>query len=243
LDEARGHLRTISDELSEYVSDPRYRSLLTKLQRYFLENVEVALSDPTPDLERIRSQLHMVKEAPFNVLGHSTDARHLEGRLRELEAAARRAIVRQRVQIALMGVGGLIVILILGLLTRPIWNPIVNPPPTSTPTLTPTSTLTPTPSNTPTQTLTPTPRPTEPTELCLGITRAASAYYVRGEPDINSATLGTVPPERRVRILDQTRDKEGVLWYKIDYGDSSIIQQGWIMAQYVVEVTECPRLD
>ena len=94
----------------------------------------------------------------------------------------------------------------------------------------------------PTPTSTNTPTLTPQTELCIGITRTGARYYVYPDPDLSSNYLGTVAPEWRVRILDQTRDKDGALWYKIDYGDEDTTQVGWIPARHIIEVIECPRL-
>lgn len=115
--------------------------------------------------------------------------------------------------------------------------PTLTPTPTTTFTPTATSTITPTPS----PTFTPT--PTESVELCEGIIQSGSRYYyVYPRPDRASGQIGIVPAQKWVDILDQTRDKDGKLWYKIDYGSDAITQQGWIPAEYVIEDNDCPTL-
>lgn len=125
--------------------------------------------------------------------------------------------------------------------------------PTSIPTLRPMATatsiseivtsLTHTPAATPTSTPTLTPTVTPQPELCLGITRSASSYYLYADPDSDSTRIGFVHPEQYVRVLDQTRDHDGMLWYRIDSGDEDSSLIGWIPGDYVMEVTECPPLE
>jgi hypothetical protein len=244
IDEALTKLQTVADEFSDYIKDPRYRSLLAKLQRYLLEQVEGELDSSKPNLSYARTQLEKVRSNLFRPLGRVPEIRHLEERIEKRQRALRMRQFRPYILAAGAGVA----ILILIFATRGAWEPIVNPPPTPTftvtPTFTPTNTptITPTPTNTSTPTPTSIPSPTPQTELCLGVTKSGSRYYVYPNPDRDSSYLGTVAPQVRVRILDQTRDKGGALWYKIDYGDEDTQQIGWIPAQFVIEVTDCPRL-
>ena len=92
---------------------------------------------------------------------------------------------------------------------------------------------------------TPTPIPTNtpvPTELCRGVTKAGSDRNVRDRPDDNAERIGFVAAETPAIILDQTRDKQGKLWYKIQYGSEPFVQQGWILAEFMIEITTCARL-
>lgn len=238
-EEALVRLQTLADDYNEYSQDPRFRSLLSKLQRNLLDQVERDLEEPAVDPNMVRAQLEKLRGKPFNLLGRTpAEVRSLQARVEEIQKA------RQHKQLRPFILGGLgaIAFLILILATRGIWDPIINPPPTPTPTITLTPTVTNTPTVTPTPTATPTPTPTASRELCLGITKSGSRYYVYQSANRTSAQLGSAPAEQPVRILDQTRDKDGKLWYRIDYGDESTTHIGWIPAEFVIEVTACPRL-
>jgi len=252
LSEALAKLTTAVGDWSDFVQDARYRSLLTKLQRHLLDLVEGELRERDPDLAHARSILEAVKRQPFTILGRA-ETRALEDRIERLEQeqADRTAKLEQeqrwkKRQPYLLGAGAALLFLVLLFLTRGVWYPILNPPPTPTPTITPTYTPSPTPTITPTPTNTPTPTPTftptatPATELCRGMTKSGGPYRIYEDPDRTSDVIGTAPINRRVRILDQTRDKDGSLWYKIDYGDADTTQIGWIPAQFVAEDPECP---
>ena len=238
-EEALVRLQTLADDYSEYSQDPRFRSLLSKLQRNFLDQVERDLEEPAVDLNAVRGRLDKLRNKPFNLLGRTpTEVRSLQARIEEIQKARRHKQLRPFI----LGGLGLIALLILILATRGIWDPILNPPPTPTPTITLTPTVTNTPTVTPTPTATPTPTPTASRELCRGITRGGSRYIIYQSANRSSTQLGTAPAEQPVRILDQTRDKDGRLWYRVDYGDVETTHIGWIPAEFVIEVTDCPKL-
>jgi hypothetical protein len=242
LNAARNNLGTIADDFSDYVQVPRYRSLLTKLQRYLLEEVEIELDSKSPDLSRARTMMAAVMNPPFNILGRSQDAERLHERVEAKLGWRKRAPF-------LIG-GGVVIILIIfaALFGNRIVASTLSPTetPTATFTLTPTATTTTTPTPTATPTATPSPTPTAEAPLCIGVTKSSSyaAYYVYDDPDLGSDQIGTVSTQqRRVEVWDQTRDKGGALWYKIDYGDQDTTQIGWILADRIVDVTECPDLN
>jgi hypothetical protein len=94
-----------------------------------------------------------MRDEPFNIVGRRAEIARLENQIRQL---------RQRSQLRLAGMfGGIIVIIaIVGFLTRPTWEAVLFPSPTPTPSPTYTPTLTFTPSDTPTASNTPTPSDT-----------------------------------------------------------------------------------
>ncbi|MBN1922178.1 MAG: SH3 domain-containing protein [Anaerolineae bacterium] len=238
-EEALVKLQAIAEDYSDYAQDPRFRSLLSKLQRNFLDQADRDLEEGAVDLNTVRARLEKLRGKPFNLLGRTpAEVRSLYARIDEIQKARR----RKQLQPFILGGLGLIAFLILILATRGIWDPIINPPPTPTPTITSTPEPTSTPTITPTATATPIPSPTASRELCLGMTRSGSRYIVYQSANRTSTQLGTAPPEQPVRILDQTRDKDGRLWYRVDYGDAETTHIGWIPAEFVIEVTDCPRL-
>jgi tetratricopeptide (TPR) repeat protein len=245
IEDARELLMTTADDLSDFTQGTRYRNLLSKLQRYILEEVDVALNAREPDVERARDRLEVARSHPFTHLGHNAEIQRISDRVDEKEEALRRAKRWKQAQPFAIGIVALLVGFITIRAARPVWHPVLYPPtstPTSTPTATLTPTITPTPTDTPTPTNTPTPSPTTASRLCQGITKSFNNFYVYEDPDRESDSLGIVNSERWVDILDQTRDKGGELWFKIDYGDNDTTQVGWIPAEFVSEEKDCPRL-
>lgn len=234
-------IRAALEDLTEYAEDPVYRSTVATLHHQVLEQAQLALEHK--DLLDARSWLTKAEDRPFNILGRSHDVKRLEKILEEQEGEISRAKTQKQLRKYGALAGGILGVIVLFALTSTIWRPLLFPTATATPTVTPTST--PMPTVTPTDVPTPTsvPSPTPLAELCFGVTKGDFATYpVRENPDARGTILGNAPRERRVRILDQVRDKDGQQWYKIDYGDQDVIQQGWILARYVTEATECPRL-
>ncbi len=245
LNTARDKLNIVANDCSDFVQDQRYRTLLSKLQHYFLEEAAGELEHKKPNLSYARKMVTAAGNLPFNLLGRSHDVAQMHQQIDRL------GLRKRLIPFAIAG-GLLVICLIASLLSRPVWMPLFFPTPTATATATLTPTITPT--DTPTSTNTPTLVPTvtpvfTPTPnrvMCLGVTKTSSyaAYYVYRNPEENAdGQIGTVSTRNvKVDILDQTRDNNGRRWFKIDYGDEDTTQIGWILADRIVEVTTCPRL-
>ncbi|MFZ4813471.1 MAG: hypothetical protein ACOYL5_02965 [Phototrophicaceae bacterium] len=133
----------------------------------------------------------------------------------------------------------------------PSWTPTASLTPTHTPT--PTETSTPSPTATSTATLTPswTPTPSEtpsatPTQpvLCRVVPALEqNAANVRSRPLINAQQVGFLQRNQSAAVLQQQRDNNGALWYNIQATlDGGAQISGWVRADVVIELEECPSL-
>jgi hypothetical protein len=133
----------------------------------------------------------------------------------------------------------------------PTWT--VTPSVTVTPSLTPTETPTPTHTLTPTQTLTPssTPTPTEtPTPTATLVIQCRiyigrlDGINVRSRPSTQAALVGFLPSGSTADVLaiESGAQDANQLWYRISADIEGATLQGWIRADLVVEVTDCPTL-
>lgn len=142
--------RTLLADLRDFSQDDRYRAVVGELLARYMERAEFALEDG--DMVEAETWLAATREEPFRILGRRAEIHRLESILRRTKQG-------NRIRVAAL-VGGIIVILLAtAILTSGVWMPIINPPPpteTPTPTTTLTPSITPTASDTPTPTATPT---------------------------------------------------------------------------------------
>jgi tetratricopeptide (TPR) repeat protein len=122
----------------------------------------------------------------------------------------------------------------------------ITPTPTNTPTATVTPTDTMTPSNTPTPTDTPTitPTPTATPTLvvqCQIYVGRPDGVNVRSRPTSTAALVGFLPSGTAASVLGIERNPEqGQVWYRISVDIEGAVLQGWIRADLVVEISDCP---
>lgn len=125
--------------------------------------------------------------------------------------------------------------------STPTVTPSLTPTPTDTPTETFTPTMTYTPSDTPTPTDTPTATPTLVVQ-CRVFNGSLEGRNIRSRPTTSSAHVGFMP---RGQIADVLGIERGVnpneLWYRISLEVEGAVIQGWIRADLVVEVDDCPE--
>lgn len=266
--------RSMLAGLQDYAQDSRYRTVVGDLLGRYIERSVGAIEDG--ELDEAEALVESMKEEPFNILGRRAEMGRVENQIRQL---------RQQSRLRLGAiVGGTIIIILLVLIgTRGVWEPIINPPPTSTPTMTftpsdtPTATITPTPSDTatptetptetptatltPTRTSTPTPTltptetstPTEtytPTEtptvtptpqiLCQVVNVSQENKFIRSAATTASTQIGLLPPARLADVLQQERDGNGALWYRIRFTVDASVIEGWTRADNVSPATDCP---
>jgi cytoskeletal protein RodZ len=109
--------------------------------------------------------------------------------------------------------------------------------PTVTASLTPTHTFTP--SITPTQTETPTITPT-PLFLCE-VEVGLNAVRVRAAPSGDADSTAVLQPQQAMVVLEQRISPDNQLWYRIQatVGEAALV--GWIRADLVNEITDCPN--
>jgi tetratricopeptide (TPR) repeat protein len=141
--------RSMLAGLMDYAQDSRYRTVVSDLLTRFVERAVAALEEG--DIDEAAALMESAREEPFNILGRRAEIARVETQIRQMRQAA-------RLRLAGAIGGGIVVLLLALLLTRPVWEPIVNPPPTATPTptFTPSATFTPSDTPTPTETFTPT---------------------------------------------------------------------------------------
>ncbi len=146
--------RSMLSGLMQYAQDTRYRTVVNDLLTRYIERAVAAVDEG--DVDEAQALLQTMRDEPFNIVGRRAEIARLESQVRAL---------RQRGRLRLMGMfGGVIVIIVIvGFMTRPTWEAVLFPSPTPTASLTPTPSATftpsdtPTPSNTPTASNTPTP--------------------------------------------------------------------------------------
>lgn len=130
---------------------------------------------------------------------------------------------------------------------------------TFTPSYTPTHTYTPTPSNTPTHTYTPsitptpsdtptiTPSPTltytpsiTPTPSYLCLISVAAGVNVRRAPGPLEQRWTTTTVRTRMEVLDQQIGTDNQRWFQVYFEDDQGNVTGWVRADMVEEITDCP---
>jgi hypothetical protein len=104
------------------------------------------------------------------------------------------------------------------------------------------STPTPTPSTTPDETATPTltPTPARADSACEGVIMFSSGgllNQVKVSPFRNAPFARAVQQGSTV-VIQERRASEGIMWYQIRYANGG--STGWIPAQYVTLLNECP---
>lgn len=134
------------------------------------------------------------------------------------------------------------------------WTPSLTPShtwtytPSHTPTHTYTPSITPTPSHTPTYTPTPTdtntPRPPTltptPRILCQVRVDAVSAA-VRAEPDPVATIVNYAAEGRRMDVLGTRIGVDNQNWLQVEFSVGDAMIRGWVRADLLEELTECPR--
>lgn len=145
--------RSMLTGLKDNAQDSRYRTVVSDLLARIVERAAAAIDEG--NLDEANALIDAAHEEPFTILGRRAEVARVEQQIRSLRG-------QNRLRLAGIAGGAIIIILLVGLLSRGTWEPLLFPPPTSTPTATytPTETLTPsrtfTPSNTPTDTPLPT---------------------------------------------------------------------------------------
>ena len=163
----------LAELVNDYAQDEHYRNTVYDLFSRYRERAEEAVSEG--NMREARIWLEAMREEPFRILGRRSDLSRVESVIRRHRARGR--VILAAVLIALLGIGGLGLVM-----TRDIWGPAAGevrdslfPPPTETPTDTPTPTMTFTPSATPTATATPTDTPTPTVTMTPSNTPTATA--------------------------------------------------------------------
>jgi hypothetical protein len=132
-------------------------------------------------------------------------------------------------------------------------TPSRTPTRTNTPTDTPTPSDTPTASNTPTETLTPTITLTPSMTLTASLTPTPAilcrvavindSVAVRPRPSVTVAAIVIARINQTMDVLEQRRGDDGRTWFRVQFlieGENII--QGWVRADLVTQLTNCPVL-
>jgi len=114
------------------------------------------------------------------------------------------------------------------------------PTPSHTPTHTYTPSITPTPSDTPEPTDTPTDTPT-PTVLCQ-VFVTQDSIYVRAQPDPGSRNVSSASRGQRMDVMDQRIGTDNQRWFRVRFQVEDAQVFGWVRADLVDAVDECPNL-
>jgi len=114
-------------------------------------------------------------------------------------------------------------------------TPTITQTPSDTPTPTQTPSITPTPSDTPTPTITPT-----PSILCRVF--ATQNVNIRTQPSQNAFRAFTAPQGQRMDVLNQRVGTDNQNWYQVRFNYQDAIITGWVRADLVGELDECPAL-
>lgn len=145
--------RSMLSGLLGYAQDTRYRTVVNDLLTRYIERAVGAIDDG--DIDEAQALLQTMRDEPFNIVGRRAEITRLESQVRAMRQ-------RSRLRMAAIIGGVIIVVGIVGMLTRPTWEAVLFPSatPTATETFTPsaspTASDTPTPSDTPTASNTPT---------------------------------------------------------------------------------------
>lgn len=150
----------LSDLVTDFAQDERYRSTVNALFTRYFERAELALQEGR--IGEAQTWLDALHEDPFRILGRRAELSRIEVAIRGRRTRGR--IVLLFILLVLLGIGGL-----GAAATRDQWEPALFP------TLTPTSTATFTPSMTFTPSVTPTPTATFTPSLTPTITPTATA--------------------------------------------------------------------
>jgi tetratricopeptide (TPR) repeat protein len=130
------------------------------------------------------------------------------------------------------------------------FTPSRTPTRTRTPTDTPTPTETPTPSDTPTitntptitltpsETFTPTISPTPPILCAVAVLRDPVAVRVKPSPVSDMLTLAK--PNQRMDVMEQRVGDDNRVWFRVQFPLNSLIIQGWVRADLVTQISNCP---
>jgi hypothetical protein len=130
------------------------------------------------------------------------------------------------------------------------FTPSRTPTRTRTPTDTPTPTETPTPSDTPTitntptitltpsETFTPTISPTPPILCAVAVLRDPVAVRVKPSPVSDMLTLAK--PNQRMDVMEQRVGDDNRVWFRVQFPLNSLIIQGWVRADLVTQMSNCP---
>jgi hypothetical protein len=101
-------------------------------------------------------------------------------------------------------------------------------------TLTPSPTLTDTPSLTPS--------PTENPTLCRVFNNFGGGVNVRSEPTATATAVSRMTQNQAADVLEQRygSTNPSQLWYRVIFNVGSSEVEGWVLSDYMVEVTNCP---
>ncbi|MBN1681411.1 MAG: SH3 domain-containing protein [Anaerolineae bacterium] len=115
------------------------------------------------------------------------------------------------------------------------YTPSITPTPSDTPEPTITPSITPTPSETPTPSLTPTPR-------ILCIVSIPSGINIRTQPSSTAEVLHNVAygQRQRMNVLQQRIGEDNQLWFRGELKIDDAEITGWVRADLVEELTDCP---
>ena len=117
--------RSMLSGLMQYAQDTRYRTVVNDLLTRYIERAVAAVDEG--DVDEAQALLQTMRDEPFNIVGRRAEIARLENQVRAL---------RQRARLRMLAMfGGIIIIIgIVGFLTRPTWEAVLFPSPTPTPT-------------------------------------------------------------------------------------------------------------
>ncbi|MBW4437271.1 MAG: SH3 domain-containing protein [Pleurocapsa minor GSE-CHR-MK-17-07R] len=254
--------RSMLSGLREYSQDSRYRTVVSDLLARLVERAVVAVEQGSVD--EAEALIEAAREEPFTILGRRAEIARVESQVKALRGRARLRLM------GIAGGIILVIIAAIVLLRDAWVPVVFPPPtatatatftPSNTPTITntPTNTATPTDTGTPTRTFTPsstptdtptatnTPTPTDtptvtptPVFLCQVLNTTNENRNVRAQPDINSAQISVIPPARLASVLEQQRNANNELWYRLQFDIQGATVTGWVRADQLEESTDCP---
>lgn len=260
--------RSLLANLRDAATDNMYRATVADLFASHLGHVDEALD--RGDAVTAERWLRLTKEEPFRILGRRTEVLQREDEIRKIRRgvlfqrlAIGLGIIAVLILVVFLSRSTWEAALFPTATptstasTTPTasFTPSNTPTetPTFTPTFTPSLTVTASPtvtaSLTPTHTFTPSITPTftesptiTPTPLFLCEVRiGANAVRVRTSPSANADSTAVLQPDQSMVVLEQRISPDNQLWYRIQATVGDSIVTGWIRADLVEEVTDCPN--
>lgn len=254
--------------LKDFSTDARYRAAVADVFAGHLGHIDEALD--RGDIAAAERWLKVAKEEPFRLLGRRGEIHQREEEIRRLRrgqwlgrGALLLGFIAVLALILYMSRGTISSTFFptatptstatttptLTLTPSATATPTLTFTPTFTPSPTPTASFTVTPSLTPTHTYTPsitptfTPSPTiTPTPLFLCEVRVgANAVRVRTRPNSAADSTAVLQPDEQMIVLEQRiGEEDNQLWFRVQLQKDDALITGWIRADLLEEVTDCP---
>jgi tetratricopeptide (TPR) repeat protein len=255
--------RSMLSGLREYSGDSRYRTVVSDLMARLVERAVAAVEQGSVD--EAEALIEAVRDEPFSILGRRAEVSRVEAQVKALRGQARLRLMAIAGGIILVFIAAMILFRDAWLpivFPPPTATPTATFTPSSTPTITNTPTDTPTPTNTftPTRTFTPSHTPTDtatatntptatdtptvtptPVFLCQVLNTTNENRNVRAQPDISSAQISVIPPARLANVLEQARNANNELWYRVQFDIQGATVTGWVRSDQLEESTDCPE--